>query len=82
VASDGDRLLGHPDCVKSFFASCPRAAVTHRRVVDFDHGSRAPTHMTLVTDIVSRPIWHEIAVWIDARISAISAAGRNERAPG
>jgi predicted alpha/beta hydrolase len=64
VASDGDRLLGHPDCVAAFFRACPRARVTHRRVVDFDHHGRAPDHMGLVTDLASKPIWHEIGTWI------------------
>jgi predicted alpha/beta hydrolase len=70
VASDGDRLLGHPDCVAAFFRACPGADVTHRRIVDFDHHGRAPNHMTLVTELESKPIWHEIGTWIEQRVVA------------
>ncbi len=74
IASDGDHLLGHPDCVSAFFRKCVRADVTERRIVDFDHHGRAPDHMSLVTDVASKPIWHEIGTWIEQRVAA--------RAPG
>jgi predicted alpha/beta hydrolase len=70
VASDGDHLLGHPDCVAAFFRRCVHADVAERRIVDFDHGGRAPNHMTLVTDLASLPIWHEIGRWIEQRVAA------------
>jgi predicted alpha/beta hydrolase len=69
VSSDGDRLLGQPDCVAAFFKTCVRAEVSHRRVVDFDHHGRAPNHMTLVTDVASKPLWHEIGAWIESRVA-------------
>jgi predicted alpha/beta hydrolase len=64
IASEGDRLLANPVCVARFFALATAAPVDHRVVSHFDFGGRAPTHMGMVTDLRSRPVWHEAATWI------------------
>jgi predicted alpha/beta hydrolase len=73
IASDGDRLLAHPECVRRFFELARRARVDERRVVDFDFHGRAPSHMGLVTDARSRPLWHEIATWILTKTRSASS---------
>lgn len=57
IASAGDRWLAHPDAVDAFMALLPPGRVEHRRVDGLDH-------MGLVTSAEARPVWNEIAQWI------------------
>ena len=67
ITSVGDRFFAHPAAVAGFFAHASRAEVTHRCIRDGEFGGWAPSHMGLVTDARSRPLWSEIATWIKAR---------------
>jgi predicted alpha/beta hydrolase len=60
IASEGDRLLAHPDDTARFLASMPRARVT-RRVVTAADVSPPPDHMGLVLAPDCRPLWEEAA---------------------
>jgi hypothetical protein len=61
VASEGDRLLAHPEAVARFFAPIETTApVTHRVV----RGGRGPDHMGLCVSPSQRPLWEEIADWV------------------
>ncbi len=63
VASEGDRLLAHPEAVKRFVARIGSPAKSLRIVTHAELSGKAPDHMGLVTDPRSLPIWREIAAW-------------------
>ncbi|MRG97454.1 alpha/beta fold hydrolase [Polyangium spumosum] len=63
VASEGDKLLAHPESVACFFARIGSPQKRLRIVTNAEHGGRAPDHMGLVTDARSGSIWREIAEW-------------------
>ncbi len=60
IASDNDPFMGAPDAVFPFIDELTSARVLKRRL----QGPDAPTHMGMVTDLRSRPVWQEIAGWI------------------
>jgi len=66
VASEGDKLLAHPEPAQRFFARLGSARKTMRIVTNAERSGRAPDHMGLVTDPRSRPLWEEIATWAAA----------------
>lgn len=74
VSSEGDRLLAHPAAVRAFLALAPHASVTHRVIRHGELAARAPTHMGLVTEASSRPVWEEIARWIRATLPPSNTA--------
>jgi predicted alpha/beta hydrolase len=61
VASEGDRLLGHPDAVERFVGAVGGSDKHHRVVTNAESSGRAPDHMGLVTSARSAPVWREIA---------------------
>ncbi|MDI1482328.1 alpha/beta fold hydrolase [Polyangium sp. y55x31] len=63
VASEGDKLLAHPESVARFFARIGSPNKALRIVTHAEHEGRAPDHMGLVTDPRSLPVWREIAEW-------------------
>jgi predicted alpha/beta hydrolase len=68
VSSEGDTLLAHPASVESFLEPIASKHKTLRVVTSRDFGAPAPDHMGLVTKSKSRPVWDEIANWIDQSI--------------
>jgi predicted alpha/beta hydrolase len=65
VASEGDELLAHPVSVEFFMRAIPERFRTSRVYGAKDVGGRAPDHMGLVTNPISRVIWNDIADWIE-----------------
>lgn len=63
IASEGDRLLAHPEAVARFMANVGSERKTIRVVTAEETNGRPPDHMGLVTDGRSAPIWEEIAEW-------------------
>ncbi|MBK9262051.1 MAG: alpha/beta fold hydrolase [Polyangiaceae bacterium] len=66
VASEADTLLAHPVSVELFLRPIPEKQKTLRVISGRDFGAPAPDHMGLVTDARSRPVWNEIADWIES----------------
>jgi hypothetical protein len=75
VVSDGDPLLAHPRAALAFTAALPR-----REVICLSRGAAptasrrdaAPGHMALVTDSSQRPLWREVAGWIQRAVQGAS----------
>jgi predicted alpha/beta hydrolase len=64
AASEGDRLLAHPEAVARYMAQVGSANKVLRVVRHGEMGARAPDHMGLVTRASSLPLWAEIARWL------------------
>jgi predicted alpha/beta hydrolase len=68
VASEGDALLAHPEAVSRFVGHVRGADM---RVVRRGELFReAPSHMGLLTDARSAPVWEEIGRWLLERLPA------------
>lgn len=64
LASEGDRLLAHPEAVARFMDRVGSARKVSRVVRHGELGEKAPDHMGLVTRTSSAPLWGEVARWI------------------
>ncbi|UQA61963.1 alpha/beta fold hydrolase [Polyangium aurulentum] len=64
VASEGDRLLAHPESVARFMDLVGSARKASRVVRHGELGEKAPDHMGLVTRTSSAPVWGQIARWL------------------
>lgn len=63
LASDGDPLNAHPDCVARF-ALRAKGRVTIDRIRASDDGSAAPGHMEMVTTERSLSAWGRLEAWM------------------
>lgn len=69
VLSRGDRLYAHPNSARRFTETLPDRTLwvlgqdAPSGVVDL-----VPTHMGVVTDPASRPVWRAVARWLDAQL--------------
>ncbi|MBK8258587.1 MAG: alpha/beta fold hydrolase [Polyangiaceae bacterium] len=68
IASEGDKLLANPASVQGFTNLASNARVTHRVVAHGELGSRAPSHMELVTSSASKPLWLDIARYLHSTL--------------
>ncbi len=59
IASDGDRLRGHPDCVARIVSECGARGAPHEivRIRKGDDGGAPPGHMQLVTTARAASAW-------------------------
>ncbi|MCB9567242.1 MAG: alpha/beta fold hydrolase [Myxococcales bacterium] len=69
VVSEGDRLYASPASALRLSAGIPRREVWHLGHPSAPAGLRAlaPTHMGIVTDPASGPLWEAIAGWLGRR---------------
>ena len=69
VASDGDRVVCHPESAEVFARRC-RGPVELVRVTRSDDGRRAPGHMTMVTTPRARAQLLAALRWVEAALTA------------
>lgn len=72
VASDGDRVMCHPDCAAAFARRCA-GPVEIVRVTRGDDGRRPPGHMKLVTTRRARTRLVAALEWVDWKIDRARA---------